>query len=342
MIDISVLDCTLRDGGYVNNWRFGESSIQSIVEDLTKASIDIVEVGFIKNCKYNADISLFPDVQTVKFILPNDYDHKKIIYVGMIALGEDEPDINKIMECDHSSITGIRLSFNKQDCERAVKYIEKLIRKGYKVFVQPICTMLYSDADLIALIEQINKLTPYAFYIVDTLGAMQPNDMTRMAYFIDGILKSEIRLGFHSHNNLQLSFANVKEFMSLPIKRKAIIDSSIMGIGRSAGNLCTELIVDYINTQTESRYQIHPIIGIIDQYMSDIMANFSWGYRIEYYLSAINKCHPNYAAFLINENISSVNAIEKILFSIPEEKRVIFDEEYIKQTVSKAMKFDVF
>jgi len=326
--NIRLLDCTLRDGGYINNWNFGERTIKRIIGKLSQSNIDIIECGFIRDESFNTNVSIFNDTEKVKeYISPKS---KQVTYVGMI----DQPyiSIDKIKECNGTSIDGIRLTFHEdeKEIEEALDYGRKLIEKGYKVFIQPVGTTSYSDIKLLALIERVNQIKPYAFYLVDTLGVMYKNDLLRMYHLIDHNLEESISIGFHSHNNLQLSFSNAQELLMLHTKRNIIIDSSVFGMGRGAGNLCTELIAQYINKNIEEKYNVVPLLEIVDEHLSRFFTESKWGYSVPYYIAAINSCHPNYASYLINKQTISVKSINTILKQIPMKKRNIYDEPYIE------------
>ena len=105
------------------------------------------------------------------------------------------------------------------------------------MFLQPVGTAFYSDLELLRLVEQVDRLHPFAFYIVDTLGSMLPNQVTRQFHLIDENLDSGVKVGFHGHNNLQLAFSNAQVLMGIQSKRDLILDSSVFGMGRGAGNL---------------------------------------------------------------------------------------------------------
>jgi 4-hydroxy 2-oxovalerate aldolase len=326
MNNIKLLDCTLRDGGYVNNWEFGDRSIKKIIEKLVQSNIDIIECGFIRDEDYDYNKSVYNDVKKIKkYIAPKN---KNNLYVGMI----DVPyiPIEKIKECDGTSIDGIRLTFHEEEIDEAMYYGKELMNKGYKVFIQPVGTTSYTDRNLLELIERVNELKPYAFYLVDTLGIMFKNNLLRMYHLIDHNLHESISIGFHSHNNLQLSFSNTQELLSLHTKRNIIIDSSVFGMGRGAGNLCTELVTQYINENIEERYNVIPLLEIIDEHLSKFTLESQWGYSVPYYIAAVNNCHPNYASYLMNKQTISVKTINAILKQLPMDKRNIYDKNLIE------------
>ncbi|MBE4907223.1 aldolase catalytic domain-containing protein [Bacillus luteolus] len=327
MSKVKILDCTLRDGGYINGWDFGERTIKKVISKLAKAKIDIIECGFLEERDFDSNKALYNSVERIRdYIEPKS---ENVMYVGMIA--QPYISIDKISPCDGTSIDGIRVTFHENEIEEAFIYGKQLMDRGYQVFIQPVGTTSYSDSALLDLIEKVNALKPYAFYLVDTLGIMYKNDLLRMFHLLDNNLDSGVSVGFHSHNNLQLSFSNAQEILSLHTKRNIIIDASVMGMGRGAGNLCTELITHYINENINEKYDTIPLLEIVDEHLLAIFNENNWGYSIPYYLAAVNGCHPNYTSNLINKQTISVKSINAILRQIPRRNRDIYDKELIEQ-----------
>ena len=335
--NVEVLDCTLRDGGYINDFNFRLPVIKNIIRKLNQAAIDIIECGFLKSQENNINKTLFADVKAIRSVIPEKADNT--MYVAMIQVGKITDD--EIEEYDGTSIDGIRITFHEQEIDEAFALAKKLMDKGYKVFIQPVGTDTYSDEMLLHLVMRVNELMPYAFYLVDTLGRMYKKDLLRMFYLIDHNLDTRIRIGFHSHNNLQLSFANAMELLEHNTTRSIIIDSSVYGMGRGAGNLCTELIVQYINDNIGRRYDTIPILEIVDEYIKPLSFQYQWGYEIAYYIAASTHCHPNYAAFLLRKQTLHVQGIYSILNSMAEEKKALFDKDYIEKLYSGFMEYNL-
>lgn len=334
---ISILDCTLRDGGYINNWRFGQETIQGIITKLDASKVEIVECGFLRDIPYDKDVSVFSCVsQIAPFLMEK---RPGALYVAMIAYGDIPPE--KIQPCDGSSVDGIRLTFHKHEWAGARDAAIQLMQKGYKVFVQPVGTTAYSDVELLELITQVNKLRPYAFYLVDTLGILYRNDLLRLFYLIEHNLDTPIMVGFHSHNNLQLSFANAQELLRLNLKRDIIIDASVYGMGRGVGNLPTELLAEYINANVEQRYSVTPLLSIADQYLMSIYAEQRWGYDLPYFLSAAEGCHPNYASHLLRKETLNIEDISKILRLIPKKERNLYHPNLIEDLYLQSQAYQI-
>lgn len=327
MVTAQILDCTLRDGGYVNDFQFGKRGIAKIISQLTLAGVDIIETGFLEDGEYDEETSIYNTVEQIATVLP--LDHKKTMYVAMACYGEY--DLSQLSSYDGTSVDGIRVTFHYNEIEEALEYCHKIQEKGYKVFVQPIGTSSYTDEQLLMLISKVNEMRPYAFYLVDTLGLMDKGEVLRFFYLINHNLAKGINMGFHSHNNLQLSFSNCQALTEVECDRIISLDSSIYGMGRGAGNLNTELIANYLNDHCGSNYEIEPILEVVDEYIVKIKEKFEWGYSVPYYLAAISGCHPNYASYLSSKNTLNVKSISNILHMIEPEKRSLFDKKLVEE-----------
>lgn len=329
MNKIQVLDTTLRDGGYCNDWNFGLSRIGKIVNGLSDAGIEIIECGFLTNkvVTYEKGRSKFANMQNVTQFIPAN--KKKIIHVCMINYGEYS--VEHLPECTEDSIEGIRVAFHKKNRIEAIDFCKKIQEKGYKVFVQPMVSLSYTDEEFLRLISLINSIQPYAAYIVDSFGTMKSKELMRLFYMMENNLDKNIWIGYHAHNNLQLAYSNARLLTETITSRNLIIDSSIFGMGRGAGNLNTELFVEYLNEVRGTNYKSIYLLRIIDEILMPIYNRNYWGFSIPYYISAINDCHPNYASFLDARKTLTVENMEYIMERISSEKKNIYDEAYIQQ-----------
>jgi len=332
MANISLLDCTLRDGGYVNKWNFGRDTISNICTKLAIAKVDIIEVGFLTNLPHTEDDSLYFNSLEIDAVTSGT--RKSISKIAaMIAIGEMEMDPIALPLCKNCNLDIVRITFHNTDVEikKAFRYAQCLMEKGYLVCMQPVGTTSYTNKELSSLIQRINEFKPYAFYLVDTLGVLYSKELLQFLKFIDTRLDLEIRLGFHSHNNLQMSFSNAQCICEYSSLREFIVDCSIYGMGRGAGNLCTELITQYENDRNRSRYEMTSIYEALDDYIYPIFLNMAWGYNAHYYISAVHHCHPNYASFLMNKQTITMNKVEALLKSIPLEERYIYNQKVIEK-----------
>lgn len=329
MNKIHILDCTLRDGGYCNQWRFGFDNKRKIINGLLKSNIDIIECGYLTD-------KVLPDRETTQFTSLDEANvflpisNGTCIYAVMINYGEYA--IEKIPYYQKKEgIEGIRVAFHKRDADEAIEFCRKVKEKGYKVFVQPMISLCYSDAEFLHIMNQVNEIVPYAFYIVDSFGMMKRKNLLRLFYLLEHNLEKKIKIGFHSHNNLQLAYSNAQSLAETQTTRSIIIDTSVYGMGRGAGNLNTELFADYLNEYTEGNYKIKPLLQIIDQVLNDFYKMNHWGYSLSRYLSATHELHPNYASYLDDKNTLTYEAMDELLSEIDEKKKNQFDKLYIEK-----------
>lgn len=329
MNNIKVLDCTLRDGGYVNNWDFGKANISDIIIQLLSSKVDVIECGFLSQTKEtNEDMSIFRTVDEVKSYYNNNIDNNAVM-VLMINYGEF--NVDDLPMYDGGCIRGIRLAFHKKDMDSAIEMCKKIKDKGYITFVQPMVTLTYSEEELKKLSNMTNEFMPDALYIVDSFGTMTKQDLSRIYDIYDKFVDPKIAIGFHSHNNMQLSFSNAQSLMELDTDRIIYIDSSVYGMGRGAGNLCTELITKYLNDNYSYNYNLIPVLEIIDEHLMNIFIKSPWGYSVPFYIASINNCHPNYASYLLDKQTISVKDIHNILIAMDDDKRAFYDKKYIEK-----------
>ena len=183
-------------------------------------------------------------------------------------------DCNILPECDGKTIDAIRIVFPRGKVNEAVEVGKTIRNKGYRIYFQAANTIGYTDEELLEMIEIMNEVKPEGVSIVDTFGKMYPSDLAHLISIVDKNLDKTIKLGFHSHNNQQLSFALTMQFVECLLsntERTMVIDSSLCGMGRGAGNTCTELIVNYLNNVQKMDYDLNVIMDTIDQYISVLM-----------------------------------------------------------------------
>lgn len=323
---IKVLDCTLRDGGYINNNNFGERNIKKIIDYLTTAKIDIIECGYLMDeIEYDKNKTEFITTSQAEPFLSSESTY------SLMLLGE-KYKIENLPEKGNGTIETIRMSFHKKSLNKAIEYAKKINEKGYKLFLQPTVIMGYSDEEIIEMLKKFNNLDLECVAIVDTFGQMTPEDTINKTKIFDKYLRKDIKIGIHLHNNLQTAFANAISFLdTISNERDVIVDTSLLGMGRGAGNLPTELLANYLNSKYGKDYNIDALIEASDSIISKFKDENDWGYSLPYYLSAINGIHPSYIfQFLERKTLNSVD-INNLIKMIPEEKKIEFDKDYAKE-----------
>lgn len=329
MGEIKLLDCTLRDGGYVNDWEFGHNNLVSIFERVVSAGVDIIEVGFLDERRpFDMNRSIMPDSSCVEKIYGH-LDRKQAMVVGMIDYGTC--GIEHIQPCSESYLDGIRVIFKKHIRWQAIDFCRQLKEKGYKVFVQLVSITSYDDDELMDLIQLANEIEPYAVSMVDTYGLMHQENLMHYYKLLNQYLKPTIGLGYHSHNNFQMAYANCIEMLSHETERMVLVDGTIYGMGKSAGNAPIELLAMHLNEHYGKHYDISQILEAVDANVMPIYKMTPWGYNMFFFIAASNDCHPNYVSYLMNKRTLSVKSINEILSKLEGEKQLMYDQKLIEE-----------
>ena len=324
-MSIRILDCTLRDGGYINDWQFKNHQIETILLALKESKVDIIECGYLNSASGKEhDSTCYSQIEEVRAIEgENTSQH-------VVMINHGDYSIDNLSDRKQGGIEGIRLAFHQRDIQEALVSAAKIIARGYQLYLQPMVTKNYTDEAFLSLVVEANSLGAYAFYIVDSFGSMLLEEFGHYMQLADRHLSHDIALGYHAHNNMQLAFSNAIHMSHARMDRDVIIDASIYGIGRGAGNLNTELIADYLNRTQQKHYDTLPLLEVVDAFLHTLMAEHPWGFSPAQYLSASFDCHPNYATYLIDKNTNHIVGIRQVLSRIPEEKKVSFDRKLIE------------
>ena len=325
---IHLLDCTLRDGGYINNWEFGFEAIRGITRNIARSGVEYLEVGFIKGDTFSRNRTVYPDAGCIEEIIAPKAPG--LMYAGMVDMSDPVPP-ERIGPRRASSLDAIRVIFKKDRREEGYAFCAQMKKLGYAVFAQLVGTDGYSDAEFLQTIERFNALEPHVLSLVDTLGAIREKQFLRLVCLADNNLKPHIGLGYHSHNNLQQAFGNARSLVELNLARDIHIDACVLGMGRGAGNLNLELFAEYLNSTGRKSYRLEPMLEIADAYLHDIRRRHFWGYSLPYYLSACNGCHPNYARYFSEKQTLTAKALHEIMRGMTPGDRRTYSPETAEQ-----------
>lgn len=326
-----ILDCTLRDGGYVNDWKFGKEAIRDICKKSEKMGADIIELGFMRDIVYNEEIAMYSSTEEAERILPDR--NRDLLYAVMTEMSSYYP-YQKIMPRSEKTFDMIRHVFWKRNLTEAVEYGRKIKEKGYELAIQPTRVEQYNIQEFTEMIRRFNEIHPYAVYIVDTFGLLSRDQLLKYAEAADKALCRDSLLGYHAHNNMQQAFNNAAALTELGLDRGLCIDVSMFGMGRGAGNLNAEVYLNYLNETYGAGYDIAQIYQAWDMWLKDIYQDHKWGYSLYYFIGAHYRANPNFAAYMSEHGVS-VSEMDKIMKSIPYEERIVFDEDKIKKYLEK-------
>lgn len=326
---VNILDCTLRDGGYLIDSQFGNTAIKGIIQGLTESGTDVIECGFLKDEGHQNGSTVFNNAWQLRPYLPKD--RKQASYVCLADYSRYH--IDNLEPYDGSSIDGVRACFFKEERYDVIDFCREITEKGYKLYVQPVDILGYTDTELLDLIDQVNALEPYAFSIVDTFGSMYREDLQRVFHLIHHNLWANAKIGFHSHNNLQMSFSLSQEFIEMSQGlREVVVDSSMAGMGRGAGNTNTELVMQYMNRKFNSGYDIDIILDLIDNYVDGFHSHYEWGYSIPYFLAGSHSAHVNNISYLSTKAGIASRDINFLLNRLEPSERKRYDYDLLEKT----------
>ncbi|MCQ2522901.1 MAG: hypothetical protein MJ123_01065 [Lachnospiraceae bacterium] len=324
---ISLLDCTLREAP-IENMCMGEHTSGRLLSGLSKADVDIIECGYLKNASHISGSTIFNTVEEISSFIGSKKSN--VSYVALVDYGRY--DLKYLSDNPGNSIDGIRICFKKGEQKDVISYAEEIIKRGYKVFIQHVDTADYSDQEILEFIGWINTIKPYAYSIVDTFGAMYTDDVRRIAHLVDYNLDRSIKLGFHGHNNLLMANANAQALVSeLFHKRDVIIDASLLGCGRGAGNANTELIASFLNSRYQTNYDLNVLLDIIDDDMPSLSKLCSWGYSMPYVISGLHSTHVFNVNYLLKKHNIKLNDLRSIIESLDGIQRKKYDYELLDE-----------
>lgn len=342
MSNINLLDCTLRDGGYINDWAFGEREIPEMIQKLEEAQVDVLEIGFLKDEPYRTNRTVFRSMEQVKKLIAPKKPGLK--YAVMCEVVNPLPlELLEPHDDDSADIIRVIVWKTKHDkdgnvvdaLDEGFAYCKGIVEKGYKLCVQPARVDQYSDKEFVAMVRRFATLNPMAIYVVDSWGTQNPEQLLHYMHLADENMDKGIILGYHGHNNMMQALSAAQAMMKENFARDIMIDASVYGIGRGAGNLNLEIIAKYMNEFCDKQYDIAPMLDVYDRYIANIFRQEAWGYSTPYYLTAKYNCNPAYARFL--RDLPS-KQISEFLAGLTDEARIIFKESVAKQLLAQFLK----
>ncbi|MCM1498996.1 MAG: hypothetical protein NC124_11080 [Clostridium sp.] len=319
-----LLDCTLRDGGYVNNWEFGWNR-KDLVRNLIDAKIDLIEMGFLRNGSFSPEQTLYNRVEEM---YPFIESFSNARFGAMIR--PDWYDISQLTE-DSSLVKFIRFAFYYKDRKLTENYCSIVRNRGYRVFLNAVNICSYSMEQLAELVKFVNHVHPDVMTIVDTFGSLTMDSLKRYYTYIEEHLDTDIGIACHLHDNMILSVPLMQTFLEISNKdRELVLDGSLNGMGRIPGNLPTEVLIDIVNAFTgKENYDANPVLDAVSNYILPIKEKSCWGYSPAFYQSGRLKVHRSYPEYYLKDPKLTLKDIKIMLEIISEtEKKWAYDKEY--------------
>lgn len=327
-MSFKIIDCSIRDGGHINKWHFQDELAKVSYFAASKAQVDYFEIGYKNDeaktglgpfgyCKEDYISSLFKTLTDTKLLCMIDAGK----YTGYYL-----PPCKK----EKTPFSGIRVAAYPYEGEIAIKLIEKIYNLGYEVFFQLMAWSEWSSKDIKVIKDWKNKNILNSVYFADSFGSYIPADITKHFRKLKSL--GFKRVGFHSHNNLQLAFANALQAIK---EGASFIDGSTYGLGRGAGNLPIEILLSFLQKEGNNKYNVVPYLDIIERFYLPLHKELNWGYSLKSLLSGSRNIHPYYVAEIFKYNNYTVEEIWNALDYIKQTCPISFNEEKLKTALDK-------
>jgi 4-hydroxy 2-oxovalerate aldolase len=286
--EIKVMDCTIRDGGLINDHYFTDEFVRAVYKALSEAGIDYMEMGYRSSRKYAPPSEFgawkYCDDEKIKEVIDGIESNVKLsIMIDAHRIAEQ-----KFAPVDESPIDMIRIAAYVKDVDKAIVLDNMCHDLGYETTVNIMAISAENEHELVEALDQLASSQTETVYVVDSFGNFFSEDVHHMVKLYAEHLPGK-RLGMHCHNNQQLAFANTIEGIRYNCN---LVDGSLYGIGRGAGNCPLELLMGFLKNP---KYSLEPVLKVIQDYMIPMQDDMEWGYMIPYAITGILNRHPRAA-----------------------------------------------
>jgi len=284
--EIKVLDCTIRDGGLMNNHLFTDDFLSAVFKSVNNAGVDYIELG------YKADENQFSRSEYGSMKFCSEKDIEKVIngeevkskISVMVDIGRVDPSTIPLKS--ESLIDMMRVASYVKDIDKAIDIANQINAKGYEATINLMAVSHARERELDEALMQVEKESNIdALYLVDSFGALYSEQISHLAKKYKSLMPTK-EIGIHAHNNQQLAFANTIEAI---IQNINYLDGTIFGIGRAAGNCPLELLLGFLKNP---KYDLRPILEILESHFVKLKDEIEWGYTIPYMITGILDLHP--------------------------------------------------
>lgn len=323
-MNTKIIDCTLRDGGHTTGWNFSLECVKDSYQAAAKAGVDFFEIGYRFQ---NPDRNWGEFAKCNDDLLMNLIDVRPECKISVMAeAGKSTAEDFRICDRDLTIISLVRVSSYSHNLDKAFELCEKLHKKGYEVYLNLMAISEYKNEDFEKIRDWENASILGAIYFADSFGTFEPDDIEK--YY--NILKSYgfENIGLHSHNNLQLAFANTLRAIKLNFYS---VDVSIYGMGRDAGNLPAEILTGYLNKKGLN-YNPVPYIDVIKKYYLDLFNQNPWGYHVKSLIGGLKNVHPTYITELFKQNLP-IERTWEIADEVKKNAPISFDEKALSKII---------
>jgi len=291
---IRILDCTIRDGGLMNDHKFSNEQVKRVFDACSRAGVDYVELGY-KSDKAQFDVKKFGPA---KFC---DEDYlREVAYEGgskvSVMADVGRTDYKDIVPKKDSIVSMYRVATYCKEIDKAIDLGRHAKAQGYEVCVNIMSVSHVLEPDLDEALGQLAETNFDVVYLVDSFGYLYSEQVQYLANkYLKAFEGTGIEVGIHCHNNQQLAFANTVEGI---IRGINFLDGSVYGMGRAAGNCTTELLLGFLKNP---KYNVQPVLDLIETDFVEMQQKLQWGYYIPYMVAGILNKHPRSALALMKD-----------------------------------------
>lgn len=323
---IKILDCSIRDGGHLNKWHFDPLCVKASYFAALKSGIDYFEIGYrcptsvagLGDFGYSSDEFLFS--------LFNASEKCKLTV--MIDAGKSDSSFFSECTSKITPVRAVRVAAYPYELNKAIGQLEELKAKGYEVFLNLMASSELTEAEFSILRDWKNKGILEAVCFADSFGAFIPSDIPLHVTTLRSL--GFERIGFHPHNNLQMSFANTLRAIEEGV---TFVDASIFGMGRGSGNLPIEVLVGYLEKQGNSNYNTVPYLEVIERFYLDLFKKLNWGYKIQSLMGGLKNIHPYYIDDLFKRKTYTVDEIWNALDIVKEKCPISYSVDKLNEAL---------
>ncbi len=308
--DIKVLDCTIRDGGLMNDHHFDDKTVKALYHTCLEAGIDYMELG------YKASKKIFSPSQysTWKYCDEDDLrrivgDNKTDLKLTAMADAERTDYHEDILPCKDSVLDTIRVATYIHQMPTAIDMIKDAHDKGYETTLNLMAVSTVAESELDDALEALVKTPVDAVFLVDSWGVLYSEQIQALTRkYLKFMKPAGKEVGIHTHNNQQLAYANTIEALILGANR---LDASLAGLGRGAGNCPMELLIGFLHNP---KFRLRPILQCIQEHIEPLRKKLCWGFDLSYMITGLLNQHPRAAMkFMTSEKKDIVKFYDSII-----------------------------
>jgi 4-hydroxy 2-oxovalerate aldolase len=289
--EIKVLDCTIRDGGLMNNHHFDDAVVRGVYETCVAAGVDYMELGYKNSAAQFPKDKFGPwkhcDEEDLRRIVgDNDTDLK---LSAMADAEKCDYDVD-IVPADESVLDMIRVATYIHQLPVAIDMIQDAHDKGYETGANIMAVSTVAESELDEALALLAETPATAIYLVDSFGSFYSEEVQRLIKKYLAVARDcGKEVGIHAHNNQQLAYANTIEAI---VSGANFLDATVGGLGRGAGNCPLELLIGFLKNP---RYRLRPILECIEQHVAPLHESMEWGFDLPYMLTGLMNQHPRAA-----------------------------------------------